>query len=77
MIVGKMTLRMSIQSSGLNLSAPSLSKSKSFVRRAQSFPKLYGILCSVSHQKILSEGDVPLVERVIAERSEPVRQAAE
>lgn len=39
MIWGKMTLRISFQSSGLNLRLPSLSKSKSLVRRAQSSPK--------------------------------------
>lgn len=43
-IVGRITLRISIQRSGLNLRLPSLSKSKSFVRRAQSSPKLCAAL---------------------------------
>ena len=40
MMLGRMTFLISDQSSGLNLRLPSLSNSKSFVRRAQSSPNL-------------------------------------
>lgn len=76
MMLGKMTLRMSIQSSGLNFRLPSLSKSRSLVRRAQSSPNLT-MLLSAPRSDTSSFAHLPLIQRIIPKSAEPFLHATE
>lgn len=58
MMLGRMTFRMSIQSSGLNFRLPSLSNRRSLVRRAQSSPNLL-----LSGSSPIARNQSPVVEK--------------